>query len=131
MNTLTAGHPARTPGQFDELDDQEWELIAALHGPSPAGGGAGAPRRGRPAADPRAMVNAALWRLCTGAGWLTLPARYPSPTTCRRRYEQWLADGTWQAMAERLGRAGRAVPGAGPAPVQARKQATFCSALMG
>lgn len=131
MNTIPAGHPGRTSEQFEELDDHEWELIAALHGRASAGDGTGARQRGRPAADPRAMVNAALWRLCTGAGWLALPSRYPSPTTCRRRYEQWLADGTWQAMAERLERAGRAVAGAGPAPVQARKQATFCSALMG
>lgn len=115
---------ARPPGPFHELDDSEWDLIAALHQ-------SGASGRGRPAADPRSLVNAVLWRLFSGASWLTLPPHYPSPSTCRRRYEQWLANGTWQSMAERLGRGGRTVPGADNAPAQPSARATFCSALMG
>lgn len=123
-----AGAPA-----FSELDDDEWQLIAALH----RAGDSAAPQRGRPRAAPRAMVNAALWILWTGAGWLTLPPHYPSPSTCRRHFERWLADGTWHAMAQRLAAAGRvtdcAKAGAarGATSSLAPVRATFCSALMG
>lgn len=132
MDTRPPPYPpqARPPSPFHELDDSEWDLIAVLH-PSGASGVSTATARGRPAADPRAVVNAALWRLFSGTSWLTLPTHYPSPSTCRRRYEQWLADGTWHSMAECLGRGGRTVPGANNAPAQPSARATFCSALMG
>ena len=117
---------------FRELDDEEWRLIAALHHASDGG----APQRGRPRAAPRAMVNAALWILWSGAGWLTLPPHYPSPSTSRRHFERWLADGTWHAMTQRLAARGRVMECA--KAVAAHEQtsamtpvrATFCSALM-
>jgi transposase len=113
-------------GPFQDLDDAEWELVAPLLADAPCT----QPRRGRPAAAPRALVNAALWRLAGGAGWVSLPLHYPAPSTCRRHYEQWLADGTWAALAERLQRAGRTLPLPAPAPA-APARATFCSILMG
>ena len=96
----------------------------------------GAPQRGRPRAAPRAMVNAALWILWTGAGWLTLPPHYPSPSTCRRHFERWLADGTWHAMTQRLAARGRvmecakAVAAHEQSSAMTPVRATFCSALM-
>jgi len=113
-------------GPFQDLDDTEWELVAPLLADAPSTQA----RRGRPAAAPRALVNAALWRLAGGAGWVSLPLHYPAPSTCRRHYGQWLADGTWAALAERLQRAGRTMPLSAPAPV-APVRATFCSILMG
>lgn len=117
---------------FRELDDDEWQLIASLH---PAA--AAPPHRGRPRAAPRAMVNAALWILWSGSGWLTLPPRYPSPSTCRRHFERWLADGTWHAMAQclagsgRLTHCSRSCAPRGAATGLAPVRATFCSVLMG
>ena len=117
---------------FRELDDEEWRLVAALHHASDGG----APPRGRPRAAPRAMVNAALWILWSGAGWLTLPPHYPSPSTCRRHFERWLADGTWHAMTQRLAARGRvmecakAVAAHEQSSAMTPVRATFCSALM-
>lgn len=121
--------PAAIP--FRELDDSEWSLIAALHPCQPAS----ALQRGRPRADPRATVNAVLWVLWTGKSWLSLPKHYPSPPTCRRRYELWQDEGLWEEMRRRLECQGRTVQhGSASAPrfAAARAQpATFWSALLG
>ncbi|MBI2817168.1 MAG: transposase [Acidobacteria bacterium] len=50
--------------------------------------------RGRPWRDGRAVLNAVLWVLRTGAPWHDLPARYPPYQTCHRRFQQWRRDGT-------------------------------------
>lgn len=90
---------------FKELDDKEWDLVAGLYQIDVC------PhlQRGRPPADSRAIVNAVLWVLSTGKSWLTLPSQYPSPPTCRRRFELWQADGTWQEMTRRLECTGRII----------------------
>ncbi|MET3213280.1 UNVERIFIED_ORG: transposase [Burkholderia territorii] len=43
-----------------------------------------------------------LWILTTGEAWSKLPGRYPSGPTCRRRYEEWLANGTLLKMIDVL-----------------------------
>lgn len=55
------------------------------------------------------MVNAVLWVLSTGEGWSKLPGRYPSPPTCRRRFDEWQADGTLAEAVKRLGTNGRQI----------------------
>jgi len=50
--------------------------------------------RGRPWRDTRAVLNAVLWVLRTGAPWHDLPNRYPPYQTCHRRFQQWRRDGT-------------------------------------
>jgi putative transposase len=102
---------------FDDLKDNEWALVSALFCDEPKR----AERRGRPRVEPRAVVNAVLWVLCTGEGWSKLPGRYPSPPTCRRRFDEWQSDGTLTEMARLLGDTGRSVPlrGRTSAPVKA------------
>ena len=41
--------------------------------------------RGRPWRDARAVLNAVLWVLRTGAPWHDLPSRYPPYQTCHRQ----------------------------------------------
>jgi transposase len=52
-----------------ELTDERWELIAPL-----------IPRRaattGRPARDPRVMLNGIFWIFGRGASWRDLPERF-------------------------------------------------------
>ena len=88
---------------FIELTDEEWSHIAALLPAEPLRH----TRRGRPRASPRAIVNAILWVLTTGRPWSRLPVGYPSVPTCRRRFDDWLADGTLAEMTRVLAGLGR------------------------
>lgn len=40
--------------------------------------------------------------LRTGAPWADLPAHYPSPKSCHRRFQHWRADGTLEAVLRAL-----------------------------
>jgi len=88
---------------FEELNDDEWARIAALVADEPVH----PHRRGRPRAETRAVTNAVLWILTTGHRWSKLPGRYPSSPTCRRRFDEWLADGTLIEMVNVLSAGGR------------------------
>ncbi|MBJ9625174.1 transposase [Burkholderia multivorans] len=83
---------------FDELNDEEWFRLSPLIADEPIR----LNRRGRPRAEPRVVANAVLWILTTGEAWSKLPGRYPSGPTCRRRYEEWLANGTLLQMIDVL-----------------------------
>ena len=89
----------------NDLGDNEWESVEALFCAKPAR----SERRGRPRADTRAVLNAVLWVLSTGEGWSRLPGRYPSPPTCRRRFDEWQADGTLAEIIRRLNSSGREI----------------------
>ncbi|CAD6549613.1 DUF6566 family protein [Paraburkholderia sabiae] len=90
---------------FDELSNDEWAQISALVSDEPA---VRLNRRGRPRAEPRIVANAVLWILTTGEPWSKLPGRYPSGPTCRRRFEEWQADGTLAEVIRLLTQNGRA-----------------------
>lgn len=88
---------------FEELTDDEWARLAPLAADEPVH----PHRRGRPRAEPRVVTNAVLWILTTGERWSKLPARYPSGPTCRRRFDDWLADGTLAQIVAVLSEFGR------------------------
>ncbi|HTH75127.1 MAG TPA: transposase [Trinickia sp.] len=88
---------------FEELTDDEWARLAPLAADEPVH----PHRRGRPRAEPRVVANAVLWILTTGERWSKLPARYPSGPTCRRRFDDWLADGTLVNIVNILSEFGR------------------------
>ena len=58
--------------------------------------------RGRPARDPREVLNGILWVLRTGAPWKDLPQRYPPYQTCHRRFQQWVKHGVFRRIAQEL-----------------------------
>jgi transposase len=64
------------------LTDEQWALLQPLLPPT-------APRRGRPAADTRLILEAILWKLSENAPWDYLPPDFPSHKTCYRYYRQW------------------------------------------
>ncbi len=90
---------------YDELSDMEWAQVAALVSDEPP---IRINRRGRPRAEPRVVANAVLWILTTGESWSRLPARYPSGPTCRRRFDEWHANGTLAELVRILSACGRA-----------------------
>ena len=81
-----------------DLTDAQWAVLHPLL-PRPR---IRRDRRGRPWRDPRDVLNGILWILRTGAPWADLPARYPSPKTCHRRFQHWRADGTLEAVLRAL-----------------------------
>ncbi|MGF6793279.1 transposase [Paraburkholderia sp. 35.1] len=107
---------------FDELNNDEWALLAPLVSDEPA---VRLNRRGRPRAEPRIVTNAVLWIMTTGEPWSKLPGRYPSGPTCRRRFEEWQLNGTLLEMVRLLSQSGRTfayIPQPAP-PVTARPAA--------
>jgi transposase len=89
---------------FDELSNEEWELLAPMLSDKPT---TRLSRRGRPRADPRIVANAILWILTTGEPWSSLPGRYPSGPTCRCRLEEWQLNGTLAKIIRLLTQMGR------------------------
>ncbi len=73
--------------KFEELTDEEWELIEPLlPPPAPAG---------RPRADDRKTLNAILYVLTTGCKWMDLPREYGSYSTAWRRLKRWEEEEVW------------------------------------
>lgn len=83
-----------------KLSEIQWALIEPLLPKPKAGSG----KRGRPPCSPRLVLEGILWVMRTGAPWADLPARYPSYQTCHRRFQQWVGDGTLEAVVKTLRR---------------------------
>ncbi|WP_200907056.1 IS5 family transposase [Desulfatitalea tepidiphila] len=58
--------------------------------------------RGRPARDPREVLNGILWIMRTRAPWKDLPQRYPPYQTCHRRFQQLVKQGVSRRIAQEL-----------------------------
>jgi transposase len=71
------------------LTDEEWAKVAP-HLPAKELA-AGLP--GRPWVSARAVFEAVLWVLVTGARWRDLPSQYPNFKTCNRRFNAWVEAG--------------------------------------
>lgn len=82
-----------------DLTEHQWEIIEPLI-PAPKSGHG---KRGRPAQPARAVLEAVLWVLRTGAPWHDLPSRYPPYQTCHRRFQRWVDDGTLRGILVVLG----------------------------
>src|SRR5258705_10957771 len=100
------------------LTDELWGEIKPLlptHAPDPRGG---APR-----VPDRPCLEGILHVLKTGCQWQRLPAagaRWPSGSTCWRRFAEWTAAGGWPQLERRLlDRPGPARP-VGPEPLGRR-----------
>lgn len=77
---LSTRHWAFTIASTLRLTDAQWELIQEhfLEEDLPEG------RPGRPPVPTRAVLDAVLWILNTGAQWHMLPQSYPNNKTSRR-----------------------------------------------
>lgn len=80
-----------------QLSDEQWLLIADLFPDKPPSEKGGRPRR-----TSRECVEGILWVLRTGARWKDLPAHFPSPPTCWRRFRAWTEAGLWKLAWARL-----------------------------
>jgi transposase len=89
---------------FDKLSNDEWLMLQPLIEQAAV---CRLNRRGRPRAELRVVANAVLWVMTTGEPWSRIPYGYPSVPTCRRRFDEWLENGTLSAMADLLSKQGR------------------------
>ena len=81
-----------------ELTNEQWKRIEPIIlSSAPA-----KDPRGRPARDPRKVLNGILWIMRTGAPWKDLPQRYPPYQTCHRRFQQWVKQGVFRRIAQEL-----------------------------
>ena len=71
-----------------DLTQKQWEVVEPLF-PEGERRKTG-PKGGRPWAELRDVLNGVLWVLRTGAPWADMPKRYPSSSTCHRRFQGWV-----------------------------------------
>ena len=85
--------------KYQGLTDEQWAIL----GPLPASEASSV--RGRhPVHDDRPVPNGILWVLRTGAAWAGLPERFPSSSTCCRRFGKWGKTGVFRNIPEALAR---------------------------
>lgn len=76
-----------------DLTDAEWERLAPLLPPEK-------PKTGKPNKSHRAVLNAILWKLRTGAPWRDLPETYGPWQTAYTRFRRWRLAGVWDRLFE-------------------------------
>jgi putative transposase len=115
---------ARRAAYPSDLTDAQWALLEPrLRERDPSGPGR------PPTVAWREIVNALLYIKQTGCPWRYLPHDLPPRSTVHYYFEKWTADGTWEAVGQRLRervrrRAGReAQPTAGSMDSQTAKTA--------
>lgn len=65
------------------LSDEAWQRVRHLFPYDPN------PRFGRPARNPREILDAILWVTLQDERWHRLPAHFPPPQTCYIKWLQW------------------------------------------
>lgn len=78
-----------------ELTDEQWNLVDSLIPRSTA-------TTGRPAKEPRVILNGIFWILATGAPWRDLPERFGSCKTVHRHFSNWRKAGVFAAIIDAL-----------------------------
>ena len=78
-----------------DLTDNQWEHLKPHLPPQK-------PRRGRPNADHRRIINAILWIDRTGAPWRDLPEKYGPWRTVASRFYRWQKAGVWDRILRAL-----------------------------
>ncbi len=96
-------------GYPSDLSAEEWARVADAFRPY---SGAGRPR----VVDIRRVVNALLYRLCTGCQWRHLPHDFPDYHRVYYYFAKWTRDGTLERLHDRLRDRDRARTGRAPTP---------------
>ncbi len=78
-----------------EVTDEQWDICSALIPHHTA-------QTGRPAKDPRLMLNGIFWILGTGAPWRDLPERFGSCKPVHQYFTRWRRSNVFAAIIEAL-----------------------------
>ena len=85
--------------KYQRLTDDQWAILEPLLANEASSA------RGRPPVhDDRSVPNGILWVLRAGAAWADLPERFPSSSTCYRRFSKWVKTGVFRKIPEALAR---------------------------
>jgi transposase len=80
-------------GTLWEVSDELWAQIAPLLAEVDP------PKHtGQPRIDPRATLNAILFRLRSGCQWNQLPERFPDDSTVHRTFQRWVRLGLFERL---------------------------------
>jgi transposase len=79
----------------DDLTDEQWKRIEPLIPRSTA-------RTGRPASDPRLMLDGIFWILSAGTRWRQLDSRFGPYQTVHAYFTRWRRDGVFARIIEVL-----------------------------
>ena len=82
------------------LTDWEWAIF------EPFVTRAKGPRRGRPPADHRRVLDGVFWIARTGAPWRDLPPELGNWNSVHRQFRRWTASGVWDVLLQALADAG-------------------------
>ena len=89
-----------------DIRDEQWLLVESFIPKTIT-----STNRGRPARNPREVLNGILWIMRTGAPWADLLPQYPPYQTCHRYFQKWVKEGVMdtilKALAEDLRRRGK------------------------
>ncbi len=83
----------RKPG-WKDISDAFWQ-VAQKYIPKPKPHGR---TGGRPAADPRTLLNGMLYVLRTGCQWKMIPKDYYAGSTTHRYFQRWAEDGVFEDL---------------------------------
>ena len=81
-----------------ELTDEQWELVKPFIPSKRRRAG----RAGRPANDPRVMLNGIFWVLATGVPWRDLPERFGPWQSVHRYFSAWRKAGVFDKIINAL-----------------------------
>lgn len=76
--------------RMDELTDEQWQLVQPLLPPENT--------HGRPAHEPRLVLNGILFYIRNSLTWINIPPEFPSYVTCFRRYHEWKDGGVLEKV---------------------------------
>jgi transposase len=75
------------------MSDEEWEIFRPFVLPN-------RPKKGRPAADHRRVLDGIFWINRTGAPWRDLPDYFSKFGSVHRQYRRWTLSGVWDQILE-------------------------------
>ena len=84
------------------LSDEEWAFFAPFVIEQ-------GPKRGRPPADHRRVLDAVFWIARTGSPWRDLPGEFGRWASVYKQFLRWTRSGLWDVLLEALAESG-AVP---------------------
>ena len=96
------GRPTRVRAPLPPIwrtPDEVWEVVEPILAELDP------PKRGPKRIDPRAALDAMIFRVRSGCQWNRLPKEYPDDSTVHRRFQRWVEAGVfarlWAVLAER------------------------------